>query len=245
VDIVPGPTEFSSATAHATPCQVEATHGSLAFACGLDGWKPQQKCGCFNVNMSVASIGETVWVIGIVAWYVIRYPFERRAKRVRVTSSRRTATDTIGLAAALLGLSIVPGFYVATGMPRFADYQAFPWMVGAGTLIFASALWTFRRTHKELGRNWSISLEIREKHQLISKGPYAVVRHPMYTSFLLMGIGQMFLLSNWVAGLAGVFGFAVLFFLRVDKEERLMLEFFGAEYRAYMDRTKRIIPYLY
>ncbi|MCY1290614.1 Isoprenylcysteine carboxyl methyltransferase (ICMT) family protein [compost metagenome] len=107
------------------------------------------------------------------------------------------------------------------------------------------ALWTFRRTHKELGRNWSISLEIREKHQLISKGPYAVVRHPMYTSFLLMVIGQMFLLSNWVAGLLGVAGFAVLFFLRVDKEERLMLEFFGPEYRAYMDRTKRIIPYLY
>ena len=197
------------------------------------------------MNMSVASIGEIVWVMGIVAWYVIRYPFERRAKRVRVTSSRRSVSDTIGLAAALLGLAILPGFYVATGIPAFADYPAHAWMVGLGGLIFAAALWTFRRTHKELGRNWSISLEIREKHQLISKGPYAVVRHPMYTSFLLMAIGQMFLLSNWVAGLVGVAGFAVLFFLRVDKEERLMLEFFGPEYRAYMDRTKRIIPYLY
>lgn len=161
--------------------------------------------------MSVASIGEIVWVIGIVAWYVVRYPFERRAKRVRVMSSRRSVTDTIGLAAALLGLAILPGFYVATGIPAFADYPAHAWMVGLGGLIFALALWTFRRTHKELGRNWSISLEIREKHQLISKGPYAVVRHPMYTSFLLMAIGQMFLLSNWVAGLLGVAGFAVLF----------------------------------
>ncbi|MBK5566958.1 protein-S-isoprenylcysteine O-methyltransferase [Ensifer sp. SSB1] len=195
--------------------------------------------------MSVASIGEAFWVIGIVAWYVVRYPFERRAKRVRVTTSRRSMTDTIGLAAALLGLAIVPGLYVATGIPRFADYPAQSWMVVLGVPIFAMALWTFRRTHKELGRNWSISLEIREKHQLISKGLYALVRHPMYTSFLLMGIGQMFLLSNWLVGLAGVVGFAVLFFLRVDKEERLMLEFFGAEYRAYMDRTKRIIPYLY
>ena len=60
-----------------------------------------------------------------------------------------------------------------------------------------------------------------------------------------MGIGQMLLLSNWVVGLAGLLGFAVLFFLRVGKEERLMLEFFGPEYRAYMDRTKRIIPYIY
>ncbi|KSV80530.1 farnesyl cysteine carboxyl-methyltransferase [Sinorhizobium sp. GL2] len=195
--------------------------------------------------MSVASIGEIVWVIGIIAWYVIRYPFERRAKRVRVMSSRRSASDTIGLAAALAGLAILPGLYVATGIPAFADYTGRPWSVGLGGVIFALALWTFRRTHKELGRNWSISLEIREKHQLICGGPYALVRHPMYTSFLLMGVGQLFLLSNWVAGLVGVLGFAVLFFLRVSKEERLMLEFFGPEYRAYMDRTKRIIPFIY
>jgi protein-S-isoprenylcysteine O-methyltransferase Ste14 len=67
----------------------------------------------------------------------------------------------------------------------------------------------------------------------------------MYTSFMLMGLAQAFLLANWVAGLAGLAGFAVLFFLRVDKEERMMLDVFGPEYRAYMDKTKRIIPYLY
>ena len=103
----------------------------------------------------------------------------------------------------------------------------------------------FRRSHKELGRNWSITLEIREQHRLVSGGPYALVRHPMYTSFMLMGLGQAFLLSNWVAGLAGLVGFAVLFFLRVDREERMMIENFGPDYRAYMARTKRLIPYLY
>ena len=64
-------------------------------------------------------------------------------------------------------------------------------------------------------------------------------------SFLLMGLGQALLLSNWVVGLAGLIGFGVLFFLRVNKEERMMLENFGPQYRAYMERTKRIIPYLY
>ncbi len=67
----------------------------------------------------------------------------------------------------------------------------------------------------------------------------------MYTSFLLMAVGQAFLLSNWVVGLAGLIGFGILFFLRVDKEERMMLENFGPEYRDYMERTKRIIPYIY
>ena len=164
---------------------------------------------------------------------------------MRIVSDRRSPSETVGLAAALFGLAVLPGFYVATGIPETADYPASAWAVALGTIVFASALWVFRISHKALGRNWSITLQIREQHKLVRAGPYALVRHPMYTSFLLMGLGQAFLLSNWVAGLAGLVGFAVLFFLRVDKEERMMLENFGPEYRSYMERTKKIIPYLY
>ena len=184
-------------------------------------------------------------MIGIVAWYVIRYPFERRARRVRIVAGGRSGSDTVGLASALLGLAILPALYVATGIPRAADRPASAWAVALGTIIFCLALWVFRISHKELGRNWSITLEIRERHELVCAGPYAFVRHPMYTSFLLMGLGQVFLLANWVAGMTGLIGFAVLFLLRVDKEERMMLENFGSQYRAYMEKTKRIVPYLY
>jgi protein-S-isoprenylcysteine O-methyltransferase Ste14 len=197
------------------------------------------------LNLSLGAVGEIVWVLGIVAWYIVRRPFERRAKRVRVVSSRRTLLENAGLASALLGLAVIPGFYVATGIPEAGDYTPHAWAVVLGAILFATAIWVFRRTHKELGRNWSISLEIREKHELISSGPYALVRHPMYTSFLLMALGQAFLISNWLIGLAGLAGFAILFFLRVDKEERMMLEIFGTRYRDYMERTKRLIPYLY
>lgn len=195
--------------------------------------------------MSVNLIGEIVWVLGIIAWYIIRYPFARRGRRVPVASSRRSVSERVALAAALAGLAIVPGFYVATGIPKAADHSLPLWAVVIGAALFCLAMWVFRRTHKQLGRNWSITLEIRQKHELICAGPYAHVRHPMYTSFLLMGLAQAFLLPNWVAGLAGIVGFAVLFFLRVDKEERMMLDVFGPQYRAYMDKTKRIIPYLY
>ncbi|WP_026623157.1 protein-S-isoprenylcysteine O-methyltransferase Ste14 [Ensifer sp. WSM1721] len=195
--------------------------------------------------MSVASVGEIIWVLGIIAWYFIRRPYERRAKRVRVVSHRRSPSEITGLVAALCGLAIIPGFYVATGIPEAADYPARVWAIAVGTVIFSLAMWVFRRTHKELGRNWSITLEIRDKHELIRGGPYALVRHPMYTSFLLMGLGQAFLLSNWIVGLAGLIGFAVLFLLRVNEEERMMLEIFGSQYRDYMESTKRIIPYIY
>ena len=197
------------------------------------------------MSIAVETLGHAAWVLGIVLWYVIRHPFERRTRRMKVVSSRRSPTDRIGLAAALLGLGIMPALHVATGFPKAADYRPGVWQVALGAIVFAGALWLFRRSHKELGRNWSITLEIRERHRLVSEGPYALVRHPMYTSFMLMGLGQALLLSNWVAGPAGLVGFAVLFFLRVDREEHMMSESFGPEYLAYMDRTKRLIPYIY
>ena len=144
------------------------------------------------------------------------------------------------------GLAFLPMYlWIATGIPEWADYPPRWWAIALGALTFVLAMWMFRRSHKELGRNWSITLEIRDQHSLVSGGPYALVRHPMYTSFLLMGVGQAFLLANWIAGPVGLIGFAVLFLLRVDKEERMMAESFGQEYLAYMKRTRRLIPYLY
>lgn len=197
------------------------------------------------MSLSAALVGKIIWVVGVVAWYFIRRPHARRAARVRTVRDKRSQTEKIALAVALLGMSVIPAIYLATGFPRSANYPASILVVVAGAACYFTGLWLFRRTHKILGRNWSISLEIRDRHELISDGPYARVRHPMYTSFLLMAVGQALLLPNWFVGLAGLLGFAVLFFLRVDAEERMMLEVFGEEYRDYMGRTKRIIPYIY
>ncbi|MBS3649835.1 isoprenylcysteine carboxylmethyltransferase family protein [Pseudaminobacter sp. 19-2017] len=197
------------------------------------------------MSISTALAAKIVWLLGIVAWYVIRYPFERRAKRVRVVTDRRSLLDRVGLVSAVLGMAVLPAIYVFTGFPDTADYPARWWAVVLGAAIVVAGLWTFRRSHKELGRNWSITLEIRDEHRLISSGPYALVRHPMYTSFFLIALGQLFLLPNWFAGPIGLVGFAVLFFVRVAKEERMMLETFGPQYTTYMGRTKRLIPYIY
>ena len=193
----------------------------------------------------MASVGEVSWLLGIVAWYIIRYPFERRAKRVRVARDYRSLSEKVALSVAFFGLAILPAFYVATGIPRWADYPPRTWAIVAGIVIFVFGLWVFRRAHKDLGRNWSVTLEIREKHKLVSRGLYRFIRHPMYSSFLLIGLAQAFLLPNWVAGMSGLVGFAILFFMRINVEEQMMLDNFGEEYRVYSGNTKRIIPYIY
>jgi protein-S-isoprenylcysteine O-methyltransferase Ste14 len=116
-------------------------------------------------------------------------------------------------------------------------------LLGVAVLIGALAL--FYRTHRDLGRAWSVTLEIREQHRLVTHGIYARLRHPMYAAFWLWALSQALLLPNWIAGLSGMVGFGTLFFCRVGHEEQMMLERFGDEYREYMRRTKRIVPGVY
>ncbi len=130
-------------------------------------------------------------------------------------------------------------------MPRFANYPFQPVLAWLGAAVFAASLWLFYRVHRELGRNWSDSLEVREQHALVTDGLYRYVRHPMYTAFFMWALAQALLLPNWIAGPAGLVGFGTLFLFRVGREEQMMLDNFGDDYRAYMKRTARLIPGIY
>ncbi|MEX6504762.1 protein-S-isoprenylcysteine O-methyltransferase [Jiella sp. M17.18] len=195
--------------------------------------------------MTALLAGKILWVLTVVGWYVIRYPFERRAKRKRVAATKRGAAETIRMLISFSGLGIVPGIFVASGWPRFASYPASWLQIAAGVVVMIVALVLFRLTHKALGRMWSVSLDIREQHELVTSGIYRRLRHPMYSAFWAMALAQALLLPNWIAGPAGLVGFGILFFSRIGPEERMMEETFGDAYRAYRTRTARIIPGVY
>lgn len=190
-------------------------------------------------------LAHAIWAAGIVGWFVIRYPFQRRARRLAVKRSTGGMLDASLLAIAAAGQIFVPGLYVFTGIPGFADYGFNAWQAWLGVPVLGAGLLLFRLTHKQLGRNWSITLETREKHKLVTHGLYAHVRHPMYSSFFLLASGQAFLLQNWVAGPIGLATVALLFFIRVGREERLMIDTFGDEYRQYSKTTARVVPWIY
>jgi protein-S-isoprenylcysteine O-methyltransferase Ste14 len=178
-------------------------------------------------------------------WYVIRLPHARRSRRTPVARSDRGRREIALLLISLTGLGVLPLLYVATGFPRFADYHFRPAQSLLGVAVAIAALAMFYLTHRALGRNWSVSLEVRQSHKLVTEGVYRHVRHPMYTAFWLWAVAQALLLPNWVAGLSGLIGFGTLYVFRVGLEERLMVDTFGEEYRAYMARSARLVPWIF
>ncbi len=187
-------------------------------------------------------VAKIAWLVLAGGWYALRIPHERRARKTKVARNEMGWPEKQRLAISLTGLGIIPFIYVATGFPKFANYPFQPLLCGLGIAMVAIALTLFQLTHKALGRNWSVTLQLREKHELVTHGVYKWVRHPMYTAFWVWALAQALLLPNWVAGFSGIIGFGTLYLLRVGPEERLMLDEFGEEYRSYMSRTGRLLP---
>jgi protein-S-isoprenylcysteine O-methyltransferase Ste14 len=180
-------------------------------------------------------------VLGTVLMVGIRAPHGQRSRSIPVAVSRKGRLETALLTLAWAGF-FVPLLWVATPVLAFADFPLRPAPFAAGVVLLALGLWLLHRSHADLGRSWSITLELREQHELVTHGIYRRVRHPMYLALLLYCLGQALVLPNWVAGPSYLVAFGLLFALRVGPEERMLLEQFGPQYAEYMARTKRLLP---
>jgi protein-S-isoprenylcysteine O-methyltransferase Ste14 len=187
-----------------------------------------------------------IFVLGfVVANFVIRTPYLKAHHRLPIRANRTSRLDTSLFLAVSLGGFLIPLLYVFTPLFSFVDYSI-PGRVGvAGVVVLILANWVFWRSHKDLGGNWSPTLQIRQDHKLVTQGIYQRIRHPMYLSLWLLVIAQAMILPNLVAGFAGLLPFGMLYFQRVAKEERMMAEEFGRDYEHYLQRTGRLLPKLW
>lgn len=184
---------------------------------------------------------KTVILIATVTMLVIRAPHGRRSTTVTVVKSGKGPLEVFLLTVAWIAF-LVPILWIATPWISFADYPLHLLPLVVGTVLLALSLWLFYRTHAELGTNWSVTLEIRESHRLVTAGIYRRVRHPMYSAFLLYGLGQAMVIPNWVAGPSYAIAMVLLVARRLGPEEALMRDRFKDEYDGYVSRTKKLIP---
>lgn len=161
-----------------------------------------------------------------------------RAARQREGSEARVVEYVFLLLLAALAVYV---FFQGGGGLRRVAFPAPPWLRWAGVGLGVASVGLFAWTHVVLGRFWSPYLQLRPGHRLMTTGPYARIRHPMYSGIVGWMISLGLVAANWIP-----FAFAALsalnFVLRIRGEEKMMLQEFGDEYRQYMKRTGRLLP---
>ncbi len=139
---------------------------------------------------------------------------------------------------------VITPFVVAFGLfylgRYFGTYESTLATRIGGTVLLALGMIGYIISHFYLRRNWSLSASIKEGHKLIKNGPYRLVRHPMYSSMILVVLGSGFLIANYIIILfTPIVGIA--YYIRARKEEALLREEFS-EYDQYARGTKMLIP---
>lgn len=194
---------------------------------------------------------DLVYLIGFVAASLIRAYWLKRTphwwrNRGSIADDRERKEDRPLMLLTTLGMIVVPFLYLFTTRLDFADYSLPPTaslMAGSlGAALFLQALLLLWRSHADLADSFSPGLQIKKDHGLVTTGVYENIRHPMYAAHLLWAVAQLLLLKNWIAGPAFLVASIPLYVARIPREEEMMLDQFGDEYRRYAERTGRVIP---
>ncbi len=189
------------------------------------------------------SVFKIVYFVEFLLIAAVRKAHTAQYRTLKTVLDRKTLLDMVLLGLVGIGM-LIPLVYIFSSALDFANYSLPNWVGWVGAVLFGLAIWLLWRSHADLGRNWTITLGIRNEHTLVTEGVYRHIRHPMYVAHLLWAIAQVLMLHNWIAGYSFLVVAVPLYLLRVDDEEQMMLEQFGEGYREYMQRTGRIIPHL-
>lgn len=194
-------------------------------------------------------------ILFLILWAilaVIRIGYGRKGKKEkdkekgkqRWAAMTRTEKGALVVISADILFYIVASVFYILGLPWMMWFQVplpelIRWVgVGLVGIGLPLLLWV----HHTLGRHWSRTLEIKQKHQLCTDGPYSRVRHPMYSVFFIFMAGTALISANVLLFIFFIIFVTLIYAFIIPSEERMMLDHFGEEYRNYMQRTGRIFP---
>jgi protein-S-isoprenylcysteine O-methyltransferase Ste14 len=181
----------------------------------------------------------TMWLLWAAYWWARSRAVKTNLRRESV-SSRLSYLILVALAFTLLWAPDVRIPYLDA---RFLPVDAVPvWAALGAALSFIGLLFTvWAREH--LGRNWSAVVTVKEDHELVTTGPYGLVRHPIYAGLLLAALGQAVARGQWIDLLAvGVL--LAAFWRKFRLEEIWIRGQFGSAYETYSRRVSAIIPFI-
>jgi protein-S-isoprenylcysteine O-methyltransferase Ste14 len=163
-----------------------------------------------------------------------------RSRRERESGGKRSSRSIAGI--------VVQGFGIALVFAGPIEVRLDP--LGAQslgeaailTLLMAASVGLFIWSSRVMGRNWSLVARTRSDHELVTRGPFAYVRHPIYVAMALTMLAASIALGHERALLLGVPLYVIGTWLRISEEERLLRAMFGATYDSYAARVRRFLP---
>jgi len=178
------------------------------------------------------------WWVFILFWGAMGF---RNKRSIHAQPAAERRRYTLPLLAGVVMMSGIPRHLGPLGMltrPLYPRLPAVQWTAaGVALLGLAIALWA----RVALGRNWSGAVTLKQDHELVTAGPYAAIRHPIYTALILLFAG----IAIFIASGGGWIGLVFIIWscwVKLRQEEALMLGQFPQSYPAYMARTKRLVP---
>lgn len=188
-------------------------------------WNPGAMIGWVWLTLAA------VWVVGLF--------FNKRTVREQPVGTRLFQLGVGVLGFVLLSERCREWFPYDWLFGRFAPRSAA--IVNAALLLTVIgcgfAIWA-RLT---LGANWSGRVTVKADHELVTRGPYAITRHPIYTGILLALVGTALAVGEW-RGILAIAVIAMAFLLKISQEEKMMVQTFPAAYPEYRQRVKALVP---
>ncbi len=178
-----------------------------------------------------------VWIAFLLYWQ-IKAINTKTTKRLEPAASRILRVFIFLIAIVLLSTTRIPLPWLYL---QLWPVGLLPFWLGAAVTIAGLLFAVWAREH--LGRNWSRSVTIKQGHELITSGPYAVVRHPIYTGILTGFLGMAIAISQ-VRGFIVFVLIFLAFWIKFRMEEQWMRSQFGEAYATYARHTAALVPYL-
>ena len=179
-----------------------------------------------------------------LVFFIVRIHYQRKVPQGRVYTRVQVVREKRLFRAFAFGyLAII--LYAITPWLDAGHFELSPPIRLASTILLALGIAFFGWSHAALGANWTAILALSPEHQLVTWGPYRYIRHPMYSAFIVIGIGFSLVAANWFVAVLYLGTMLPMYFLRVASEEQMLLDRFGETYRNYMAGTGRLLPLLW
>ncbi|HEY6230453.1 MAG TPA: isoprenylcysteine carboxylmethyltransferase family protein [Pyrinomonadaceae bacterium] len=195
--------------------------------------------------MTIELLPTLVFVAVMICWFAFAAVFLLRKKPPSPPDQKREPGSLVGVALQAISYAIVWSVH-RPGFTPFVSNEAFA--IAAGAIAVAAAVGSVFLTMaavRTLGKEWSLTARLVEGHQLATNGPYAYVRHPIYTGMLGMLVATGLAISHWAALLAALAVFFAGTVIRIRSEEKLLRGAFGEQFEKYAQSVPAILPWLY